>query len=171
MAPQVHPIHDGSSCRQVHHQLNNDVDNPPERPALVGPTDEQNMTVWISQLNNHLKNKGECEVARRLFFEVMMGQTGGSLRSELHSLADFETRQSTRNKMMKRSNTDITCAQIEHPTTTTSTFTSIYNSKEAQPLNKKKISATGRLYVRCLNRKNNSTSTSIKCPPTKQLRY
>jgi len=29
-------------------EMNNDVDNPPERPTLAGLTDEQNMTVWIS---------------------------------------------------------------------------------------------------------------------------
>mmetsp|Transcript_1115 Transcript_1115/g.1749 ORF Transcript_1115/g.1749 Transcript_1115/m.1749 type:complete len:291 (+) Transcript_1115:1852-2724(+) len=75
--------------------LNNDIDNPPARPELEGLTDEQITTVWMSLLNTHLKNKGEREVARRAFFEVMMGQTGGALRSELHSLADFDTRQST----------------------------------------------------------------------------
>jgi len=48
--------------------LNNDMDNPPERPVLEGLTDEQITTVWMSLLNNHLKNKGDREVARRAFF-------------------------------------------------------------------------------------------------------
>ena len=75
--------------------LNDDIDNQPERPVVNGATDEQITTIWIILIGSHLKAKGEREVSRQAFFEVMMGQTGGALRSALHGLDNFDTRKST----------------------------------------------------------------------------